>query len=258
MFEQRLARHDRSARGPPRRRSAEMGVTWRFAGSLAGSTGNRPSLDGLWPAADAPPRDEPGRRTEVAMLATGAVTVALVAIALLTSWKRLEAFTYGDPFGCRTITCARQTTADAELAHVDEALDLIAGSAYARFGDGRRVAATAQTLAAQGRVNVWSLRELDHSRYDRQRGIMLNRAYEPIDARLVAVAIVHESVHAWLGRSTYRNEVRAYEEMLRFYDELVASTGWHHAELDYLADQWHAGTLTSTLRCEDIFRGPCG
>ena len=224
-----------------------MGVTWRFASSLAGSTGN----------VDAGVESSSGRRAEVALLAAGAVTVALVAIALLTSWKRLEQFTYGDPFGCRTITCAQRTSADAEIAHVSAALDLVAGSAYARFGDGRHVAQTAQVLAAQGRINVWSLRELDHSRYDPNRGIMLNRVYEPLDERLLAVAIVHESVHAWLGRSTYRNELRAYEEMLRFYDELVASTGWHHGELDYLAQMWHAGTLEATMSCQQIFRGPC-
>jgi hypothetical protein len=185
------------------------------------------------------------------------MVVGLVAAALLGGWRRTDAGLYADPFGCRTRLCARMTTSQRERLLVRDAVAMIGASAWAASPRGRPVMRAVAQLQRERAINVWSLRQLQHSRYDPKLGIMINRQYDRLDPELVAVMIVHEATHHLFATSTYRHELSAYENMLAFYAELRQATGWDHQELAYLADVEQTGGIANQLPCEAIFRGDC-
>jgi hypothetical protein len=185
------------------------------------------------------------------------VIVGLVVAALFGGWRRTDRALYADPLGCKTRLCARMTTSKAERRTIRAAITLIRATDWAETPRGRAVVAAVTALDASHSINVWSLRPLQHSRYDHHLGIMINRLYDVLDRELVAVMIVHEATHQVLGDSTYDHELIAYENMLDLYSELEQTTGWRHRELDYLAEVQQSNGIAATLPCEAIFRGDC-
>lgn len=185
------------------------------------------------------------------------VIVALTALTVLSGWQRNEDALYADPFGCRTQLCARMTTSASERRVVERALDLVKQSRFARSAPGSSIARAAAALDDDEAINVWSLRQLEHSRFDRRRGIMINRVYDDLSPELVAVMIVHEASHLLLEESTYESELVAYGNMLTFYEEIRDEKAWAHRELEHLVSLNRHGGLARQLPCRAIFRGEC-